>query len=136
MSPQCKSNQPSSLALSCVPGGLCLRGWTHRCCVSLKPPPPSPGELHCKRAGEGVPLWRNWISEVSAVPGHRFDPWPQHSGLKDLALQHRLQLWLRSDPEFHMWWGGQKRLTKKGREKMEMFNKRGAVGEDHHAGRC
>ena len=51
--------------------------------------------------GREFPLCCNGIIGVSAVPGHRFNPQPSGSGLKDLALlqlQFRSQLRFRSDP--------------------------------------
>ena len=45
-------------------------------------------------------LWRSGIRDVSAAPGHRFDPSPGQ-WVKDPVfpqLQPRLQLWPGSDP--------------------------------------
>ena len=50
---------------------------------------------------------KNGINGISAAPGCRFNPWPRHSGLQDLALpQCRFQLWLRVDP-----WPGNSNLN-------------------------
>ena len=47
------------------------------------------------------PLWQNTVGDTSALPGQRFPPQAQHSGLKDQALPQlwrRSQMQLRSDP--------------------------------------
>ena len=64
--------------------------------------------------------WRNRISSVSVALGHRFDPQPQHSRLKDLAsaVWVTTVAWIRSLTwELHMPQGGQKKKGGKKKKK-------------------